>query len=124
MAYAQLASLPAYYGLYAPFLPPMIAACLWGSRQLATGIPKPYRRKHMSEKVLLVDDEKEFVEALGERLSNRGMDVSTITSAKDVIRKVNLEVYDAIVLDLKMPGTDVFCNYKEKRRYHKWKHQL
>jgi len=26
MAYAQLAGLPAYYGLYAAFLPPMIAA--------------------------------------------------------------------------------------------------
>ena len=37
MAYAQLAGLPAYYGLYISFLPVMIAA-LWGSsRQLATG---------------------------------------------------------------------------------------
>ncbi len=37
MAYAQLADLPAYYGLYAAFLPPVIAA-LWGSsHQLATG---------------------------------------------------------------------------------------
>ncbi|MBU1979950.1 MAG: STAS domain-containing protein [Gammaproteobacteria bacterium] len=37
MAYAQLAGLPAYYGLYASFLPVMIAA-MWGSSaQLATG---------------------------------------------------------------------------------------
>ncbi|MBD3167642.1 STAS domain-containing protein [bacterium] len=37
MAYAQLADLPAYYGLYAAFLPPLIAA-MWGSSyQLATG---------------------------------------------------------------------------------------
>jgi SulP family sulfate permease len=37
MAYAQLAGLPAYYGLYAAFLPG-IAAALWGSsKQLATG---------------------------------------------------------------------------------------
>ncbi len=37
MAYAQLAGLPAYYGLYAAFLPGMVAA-LWGSsKQLATG---------------------------------------------------------------------------------------
>jgi sulfate permease, SulP family len=37
MAYAQLADLPAYYGLYAAFLPPIVAA-LWGSsNQLATG---------------------------------------------------------------------------------------
>jgi len=37
MAYAQLAGLPAYYGLYAAFLPPMIAALFGSSRQLATG---------------------------------------------------------------------------------------
>jgi SulP family sulfate permease len=37
MAYAQLAGLPAYYGLYAAFLPGMLAA-MWGSSaQLATG---------------------------------------------------------------------------------------
>lgn len=37
MAYAQLAGMPSYYGLYAAFLPVMIGA-LWGSsRQLSTG---------------------------------------------------------------------------------------
>ncbi|MBI5920874.1 MAG: SulP family inorganic anion transporter [Betaproteobacteria bacterium] len=37
MAYAQLAGMPAYFGLYAAFLPVMIGA-LWGSsNQLATG---------------------------------------------------------------------------------------
>ena len=37
MAYAQLAGLPAYYGLYASFLPVIVGA-LWGSSsQLATG---------------------------------------------------------------------------------------
>jgi len=37
MAYAQLAGLPAYYGLYAALLPTMIAAFFGSSRQLATG---------------------------------------------------------------------------------------
>ncbi len=37
MAYAQLAGLPAYYGLYASFLPPAIAVMFGSSRQLATG---------------------------------------------------------------------------------------
>ena len=37
MAYAQLAGMPAYYGLYASFLPPLIAALFGSSRQLATG---------------------------------------------------------------------------------------
>ncbi|HRJ52339.1 MAG TPA: SulP family inorganic anion transporter [Candidatus Thiothrix moscowensis] len=37
MAYAQLAGLPAYIGLYASFLPVMIAALFGSSRQLGTG---------------------------------------------------------------------------------------
>lgn len=37
MAYAQLAGLPAYYGLYAAFIPPMVAAMFGSSMQLATG---------------------------------------------------------------------------------------
>lgn len=37
MAYAQLAGLPVYYGLYASFLPPMLASLFGSSRQLATG---------------------------------------------------------------------------------------
>lgn len=37
MAYAQLAGLPPYYGLYASFLPPMVASLFGSSRLLATG---------------------------------------------------------------------------------------
>ncbi len=60
----------------------------------------------MAEKVLLVDDEKDFVEALGERMDARGMNVSTTTSGEDAIKKVEKESFDAIVLDLQMPGMD------------------
>ncbi len=37
MAYAKLAGLPSYYGLYASFLPPIIASLFGSSRHLATG---------------------------------------------------------------------------------------
>ena len=37
MAYAQLAGLPPYYGLYASFLPPLLGSLFGSSRQLATG---------------------------------------------------------------------------------------
>lgn len=43
MAYAQLAGLPAYYGLYASFLPPLVAALFGSSRQLATGPSQSFR---------------------------------------------------------------------------------
>jgi DNA-binding NtrC family response regulator len=57
----------------------------------------------MSEKVLLVDDEEDFLDALGERMRLRDMEVSTTTSAKEALRKIEKESYDAIILDLKMP---------------------
>ena len=37
LAYAELAGLPSYYGLYASLLPPLVAALFGSSRQLATG---------------------------------------------------------------------------------------
>lgn len=44
MAYAQLAGLPPYYGLYAAFLPVMVAA-LWGSSdQLGAPVRWPWCR--------------------------------------------------------------------------------
>ncbi|WP_319467998.1 response regulator [uncultured Pseudodesulfovibrio sp.] len=58
----------------------------------------------MSEKVLLIDDEKEFLETLSERMRMRGMDVNTAQSSEDAVSAVDSGDYDAIVLDLKMPG--------------------
>jgi SulP family sulfate permease len=37
LAYAELAGLPSYYGLYASLFPPLVAALFGSSRQLATG---------------------------------------------------------------------------------------
>lgn len=60
----------------------------------------------MYEKVLIVDDEKDFLEAMGERISARGMDVTTSSSAEDALAKIDKETYDAIILDFQMPGLD------------------
>ena len=60
----------------------------------------------MTEKVLLVDDEEEFVETLAERMRNRGMEVSTTNSGADALELVDDEAFDVVVLDLKMPGID------------------
>lgn len=60
----------------------------------------------MSEKILLVDDEKDFVETLAERMRSRDMGVSTATSATDALEMINEKSFDAIVLDLQMPGMD------------------
>ena len=60
----------------------------------------------MAEKVLLIDDETEFLETLAERMRTRGMNVDTSTSAAEALRRTETETFDAIVLDLMMPGID------------------
>lgn len=60
----------------------------------------------MAEKILLIDDETEFLEIMAERMHNRGMDVTTVASAKDALKKVQDENYDAIIVDLMMPEMD------------------
>lgn len=60
----------------------------------------------MSKKVLLVDDEKDFLDTLSERLKGRGIDVSSSTKPDEALEMAKTEAVDVIVLDLKMPGMD------------------
>lgn len=60
----------------------------------------------MWEKVLLVDDEPEFLSILAERMESRGMEVSACTSAAEAVHMIEKQVFDAVVLDLMMPGID------------------
>jgi len=60
----------------------------------------------MADKVLIVDDEKDFLDLISDRLEAREMDVSTAASAKDAFKKIDEESYDAVVLDLMMPEMD------------------
>lgn len=59
-------------------------------------------------KVLLVDDEEEFLEILSERLQNRGIQVVTTTSPDRALRMVRDGPFEVLVLDLMMPGIDGF----------------
>ena len=58
------------------------------------------------DRVLLVDDEVEFVEVLAERLTRRGLEVTTATSGDEGVRQVREQSFDAVILDLAMPGLD------------------
>ena len=60
----------------------------------------------MSEKVLLVDDEKDFLDIMSERMQARGMTVKTADSADKAMAMLEKESFDAIVMDFKMPGMD------------------
>lgn len=62
----------------------------------------------MAAKVLIVDDEKDFLDIMAERLRARGMAVSTATSAENALKMVIKEDYDAVIMDLMMPEMDGF----------------
>jgi len=72
----------------------------------------------MSERVLLVDDEEEFLDIMSERMRNRGMEVVTASSAKEALEKIENDLFDAIILDLMMPdmnGLETIKAIKEKK---------
>lgn len=60
----------------------------------------------MAERVLLVDDELEFLEILAERMRGRGMAVTTSTLATEALSLILTESYDAVIMDLMMPDMD------------------
>ena len=57
-------------------------------------------------KVLLVDDEEEFVKALAERLKIRDLRSDTVLDGEEALSYVEEQEPDVMVLDLKMPGID------------------
>ncbi|MHC4208954.1 MAG: response regulator [Planctomycetota bacterium] len=57
-------------------------------------------------KLLLVDDEAEFVETLQARLALRDLDARVARDGAEALSAVETEEPDVIVLDLKMPGID------------------
>lgn len=72
----------------------------------------------LQAKVLLVDDEEEFCNMLSERLENRGLKVNAVLSGEDAVVRVEDQNFDAIIVDLAMPGIDgleTLRRIKEKR---------
>ena len=59
-----------------------------------------------SVRVLLVDDEVDFLESLGQRLALRGLEVLTAPSGQDALAELARNSVDVVVLDVRMPGMD------------------
>jgi DNA-binding NtrC family response regulator len=57
-------------------------------------------------KVLLVDDEQEFIETLSERLRLRDLEAKTALDGEQALEAVQDDEPDVMLLDLKMPGMD------------------
>src|SRR3990172_4389980 len=58
------------------------------------------------EKVLLIDDEENFTTALSERMEARGVKAVTASNGSQALELVENENFDAIILDMIMPGMD------------------
>jgi len=67
-------------------------------------------------KVLLVDDEADFLDSLARLLVRRGILVATAGDGAAAIQMAAREDFDAIILDLRMPGMDGLTVLKTLRR--------
>jgi YesN/AraC family two-component response regulator len=70
-----------------------------------TDIYRKYDFK-VPSKVLLVDDEREFVESLSERLIMRQMGSAVAYDGESALELINEDEPEVMILDLKMPGID------------------
>lgn len=57
-----------------------------------------------SGKILVIDDETDFIETIAVRLQLRGFDVNTASDGKSGLELLKSNTYDVVILDLKMPG--------------------
>ncbi len=68
------------------------------------------------KKVLVVDDERDFLDVIRLRLEVNGYEVLTATGGREALEKVRLERPDAVLLDIQMPKMDGIKVLKELRK--------
>ena len=69
-------------------------------------------------KVLLVDDEIRFIEALVKRLKKRKLVAASADSGEKALRHLDEDPADVVVLDLKMPDMDGIDVLREIKARH------
>ena len=103
-----------------------IAGQIPGVKAVETKVGKDFHksdiyRKHnfeMPSKVLLVDDEREFVQTLSERLVMRDMGPAVAFDGESALNLIKEDEPEVMIVDLKMPGVDgleVLRKVKETR---------
>ncbi len=60
----------------------------------------------LATRVLLVDDEADFIELLSQRLETRGLTVTAVTTGEEAVAIAADHSIDVAVVDLAMPGID------------------
>ena len=103
-----------------------IAAPIAGVKSVETKTGKDFHkadiyRKHnfeMPSKVLLVDDEREFVKTLSERLIMRDMGSAIAYDGESALRLIKEDEPEVIIVDLKMPGINGFDVLRRVKESH------
>jgi DNA-binding NtrC family response regulator len=60
----------------------------------------------LATKVILVDDEEEFIDLMSQRLETRGLKVVAVTSGEKAVAMADDHHFDVAIVDLAMPGID------------------
>ncbi len=60
----------------------------------------------LATKVILVDDEEEFIDLMSQRLETRGLKVVAVTSGEKAVAMADDHNFDVAIVDLAMPGID------------------
>ena len=71
-------------------------------------------------KLLLVDDEIDFLQAIAERLTLKDFDVIAASNGEEAIASAEDGLFDVAIVDFQMPGMDgtqVLKTLKEKHKY-------
>ncbi len=55
-------------------------------------------------RVLIVDDEKPFVDTLVNRFNKRNIDTTGVLSGEEALELMKEKLFDVVILDIKMPG--------------------
>jgi CheY-like chemotaxis protein len=103
-----------------------IAAPIAGVKSVETKTGRDFHktdiyRKHdfeMPSKVLLVDDEREFVKTLSERLIMRDMGSAIAYDGESALKLIKEDEPEVIIVDLKMPGIDGFDVLRKVKETH------
>jgi len=70
----------------------------------------------MKIRVLLVDDEKDYVNSLFKQLVVRNYDVNAVYDGDEAIKMVHQHNFDVVLLDVLMPGKDGIKTFKEIKK--------
>jgi DNA-binding NtrC family response regulator len=71
-------------------------------------------------KLLLVDDEEDFLNSLAKRLGKRDFDITTAMEGKLAVKAAKKMEFDVAILDMKMPGMDGMELLRILKKKHKF----